>query len=149
MIVWPKVPPALLTLLPTLPGWSGVEVFDGPPVSQGAPSAYCTVGYVLDEGSGGTFNQELGTVDGLREESGEVRCELVVSTGDVDIASVRSAAGDLVDALDAALRADQSLGGVLIGTPTLVLAADFLPVQNAAGASLRVAFSVQYFTLTV
>ncbi len=146
MIVWPKIPPALLALLPTLPGWSRVEVFDGPPVTQGAPSAYCTVGYVLDEGSGGTFNQELGPVDGLREESGEVRCELVVSTGDVDIASVRSAAGDLVDALDAALRTDQSLGGLLSHGSSVVLGADFLPVQNTSGASVRVAMSVQYFT---
>ena len=124
--------------------WPAVEVFDGPPVTGSAPDAYVTVGYVLEEGSAGDFNQERGDVDGLVEETGAVRCELVAATGDVDLPAVMDRVATLLDQLDAAVRADQSLGGVLGACSAVTVAADFAPVQNTSGASVRVAMSVQY-----
>lgn len=151
MIVWPQIPPVLVELLPTLPGWDEVKVFDGRPVMTSPPPVRCTVGYVEDEsGSGGDFNQEVGDIDGLYEESGAVRCELVLTEGGSQVSALRLRAAALVDALDGALRADQTLGGVLDddGAPTVTLGADWLLTQNATGASVRVALSVSYFART-
>ncbi len=145
-LAWPKIPPAILALLPTLPDWTGVEMYDGPPVTASAPPAYCTVGFVLEEASAGDWEQTVGIVDGLLDETGAVRCELVLTTGDVDLASVRTRAINLMDALSSALIADQTLGGVLAHGCTVTLSGDFLPVQNPSGATIRVAFSVSYST---
>ncbi len=145
-LTWPKVPPALLALLPTVPGWNAVETYDGPPVTASAPPAYCTVGFVLEEASAGDWEQSVGIVDGLVDETGAVRCELVLTTGDVDLSQVRSRAITLMDALSSALLADQTLGGVLAHGCTVTLSGDFLPVQNTSGATVRVAFSIAYST---
>lgn len=150
MIAWPKVPPALVALLPTLSGWGDVRIFDGRPVMTSPPPLRCTVGYVEDEtGSAGDFNQEVGSIDGLYDEAGAVRCELVIQVGGSAVTGLRARAAALLDTLDAALRADPSLGGVL-STPgsTVTLGADFVPAQNASGASVRVVFSVSYSTST-
>ncbi len=145
-LTWPKVPPALLVLLPSIPGWATVEVYDGPPVTASAPPAYCTVGFVLEEASAGDWEQNVGVVDGLLDETGAVRCELVLTTGDVDLASVRTRAISLMDALSSALIADQTLGGVLAHGCTVTLSGDFLPAQHPKGATIRVPFSVSYST---
>ena len=46
---WPLLTARLVALLPTLSGWSAVQVFDGPPVTSEIPTSYCTVGYVDDD----------------------------------------------------------------------------------------------------
>jgi len=55
MTAWPVIVARLLELLPTLDGWAGVEVYDGPPVTRDAPADYCTVGFVLDEDVAGSY----------------------------------------------------------------------------------------------
>ncbi len=146
MIVWPKVRAALPAFVASVHGWGSVEVFNGPPVTQGAPADWCSVGFVKDEGSAGDFNQEQGDLDGCREETGEIRCELVLKGDEGSMTELHLRASAYLDALDAALRADQSLGGLLGQGDSVVLGADFLPVQNTSGASVRVAMSIQYFS---
>ncbi len=145
-MTWPKVPAAVIALVEAIPAWSQVKVFDGRPVMTAPPPLRFTVGYVEDEGGAGDFNQEPGDVDGLREETGAVRCELVAQEGGSSLSAKRAQVADLIDALDAALRADQTLGGLLSQGDSVVLGADFLPVQNTSGASVRVAMSIQYVT---
>jgi hypothetical protein len=57
MTAWPLVLGRLLTLLPTLSGWTGVAVYDGPPVTADVPIDYVTVGWVPGEDFGGSFEQ--------------------------------------------------------------------------------------------
>jgi hypothetical protein len=56
----PLVIDATIALLPTLPGWSGVVVLDGPQVTAAAPREYVTVGFVDGEDFGGTFEPIAG-----------------------------------------------------------------------------------------
>lgn len=148
MIVWPKIPPAILALAPTITGWADVTVYNGEPVPRPSDGRYFIVGLVTDETSAGTFNQEPGTVDGLRDESGEVRCELAIGVGESDVLDVvLSDAYVLLNALDAALRADETLGGVLTGASFVTLAGDFVPIKSN-GTAVRVPLSIQYFAQT-
>jgi hypothetical protein len=56
----PLVIDATLALLPTLPGWSTVSVYDGPQVVGDTPREYVTVGFVEGEDFGGTFEPIAG-----------------------------------------------------------------------------------------
>lgn len=145
---WPIVHARLTQILPTLTGWDGVEVFDGPAVTGDAPTSYVTVGYAQDEDSAGSFTKERAPlIDGLDEETGAVRCELVVWSGDADLGPVRAHAFDLIDALDAVVSADQTLG-VLMPSSTARVVVDVLPVQNQSGVVQRLPFSVEYLART-
>lgn len=142
---WPAVRARLVELLPTLPGWADVSVYDGPTVTGEAPEEYATVGYVADEDAAGSFEHERAG-DGFRvEERGFVRCELVVLTGSADLPTVRDRAFALIDALEQEIRRDRTLG-VLSAEGTARLVVDVVPVQNSAGAAQRLVFSLDYFT---
>jgi hypothetical protein len=84
MTAWPLVLGRLLTLLPTLSGWTGVAVYDGPPVTGDAPTDYATVGFVVGEDFGGSF-EIVDEPGGMLTENGTVRTEIVCVTGDVDL----------------------------------------------------------------
>jgi hypothetical protein len=79
----PLVIDRLVSLLPTLPGWSGVTVFDGPQVTAAAPrgvrhSRICRRRGLRRHVRAGRRARRL------LEESGTVRSEIVCQTGDVD-----------------------------------------------------------------
>jgi hypothetical protein len=143
---WPVVHARLVALLPTLAGWPQF-VYDGPPVTGDAPFAYATVGYALNRDGAGSFSQTRAGNGFQVEESGSVQCELVTLTGDADLASMRVQGFALIDVLDASLRADQTLG-VLAPASTCSLSVDVIPEQSTAGAVQRLAFSIDYFTVT-
>lgn len=142
MTAWPTVVSRLLQALPELDGWAQVKVFDGPPVTRSDPAAYCTVGYVLNEDFGGSYERNRGEGN-LPTETGSVRCELVCKTGKTDVASVRARAFAYVDAMQAWVDTDPRLGALSPGS-TADLSVDVEPVQNDAGAAVRVALSVNY-----
>lgn len=144
---WPVVHGRLVALLPTLPGWSGVPVYDGPPVTGDAPMRYVTVGFVNDEVSAGSFAHERAGNGFQVQETGNVRCELVTAIGTADLPEMRAAAFALLDALEVAIRADQTLG-VLPAASTTSLEVDVIPTQSTSGAVQRLVFSVNYFTVT-
>lgn len=142
MSAWPLVVARLVDALPSLDGWGDVTVFDGPPVTGASPTAYCTVGYVVSDEVGGSYERDRGLGD-IPQESGTVRCELVCKTGVVDVASVRTRAFAYVDTCQAWIDLDPTLG-VLKSGSTTDLAVDVEPVQNQAGAAVRVVLSVTY-----
>lgn len=144
---WPVVHARLVALLPSLTGWSGVPVYDGPPVTGDAPTDYCTVGFALNEDSAGNFEHERSGNGFQVQESGGVRCELVVTTGDTDLPTVRARAFTLMDAVEETIRADQTLG-VLSPASTTALTVDVVPAQSTSGAQQRLVFTVGYFTVT-
>jgi hypothetical protein len=143
---WPLVVARLLELLPTLPGWSGVDVLDGPPVTAEVPTDYATVGYVADDNAGAytTVQDPNGF---LSVEDGTVRSQLSCVTGDVDLASTRIRAFALADALDAAVRADRTLG-VLSPAGTSELVVDVITAQNGNGSGQSLIFTLHYQTVT-
>lgn len=140
---WPVVLNRLLVLLPTLPGWSDVEVFDGQPVTGDAPTSFVTVGFVEGEDYGGNYDRVRGAAD-LLEENGAIRSEIVCWSGDVDLPTVRAKAFALADAWEATVAADQTLG-VLPPSSTSSLAVDVAPKQTA-GSQQRLVVTLTYFT---
>lgn len=147
MAWWPIVQARLVTLLPTLPAFAGVTIYDGPAVDDGASKSYATIGHVESGDVGGSYSQPDSTVDTMRQELGEVLCELVAWTGDVDLPTVRAKAFSLADALDATIRADQTLG-VLPTSSTTSLSVDVLPRQDHIGSEQRLLLTVHYTALS-
>lgn len=142
MAAWPSVVARLVAHLPTLPGWAGVEVFDGPPVTQAAPTDYVTVGFVVGEDFAGSYEQSRpGAFD--VEEVGTVRCEVVCTTGDVDLAGRRARAFALVDAWEAWTTANPTLG-VLNQSSSASLSVDVEPQQSGSGSTQRLTVTVSY-----
>jgi hypothetical protein len=143
---WPLVVARLVALLPTLPGWSGVTAFDGPPVTAEVPTDYVTIGYVADDHAGSYDTVQ--DPSGFRwVETGTVRSQLSCVTGDIDLAGTRARVFVLMDAVDAAVRADRRLG-VLSPEGTAELAVDVITVQNANGTAQSLIFTLHYQTVT-
>lgn len=140
---WPKLTERLIALLPTLPGWSAVTVYDGPPVTSDAPIDYITVGWVPGEDFAGSYEQARG-VGNLLEENGSIRSELVCVDGGGDLNAVRDRAFALVDAWEQSLADDQTLG-VLLPSSTASLSVDVEPAQTTAGAVQRLTVTLVYF----
>lgn len=149
--VWPALAARLVALTPTLPGWGAVDVYDGPPVSDGygAPQAWFTVGYVAEDDDSGSYAREESPVSGMVEESGAVRCELVAFSGDAVTADVRTQAFALADALGASIRSDQTLGGALPSGTALALDVSVRTAQTDAGVTFSLVLSVSYQATSV
>ena len=147
-VAWLAAKNKLLALAPTLDGWDTVSVYDGPVVTGDAPTEWFSVGFVPDEDFGGSFEQTYMS-GGLVEESGTVRSELVCWTGDTDLPTVQARAFALFDALQAAVHADDSLGGVLTGGGSASLAVDVQPDQSTGGAAQRLTVTLSYLARSV
>jgi hypothetical protein len=145
---WPLVKARLLELLPTLNGWANVEVYNGPPVGDGVADAYCTVGYVPGDEHSGTGTTTLHGDGFQSSETGQILGQIVVASGDDGLETVEAAAFNLYDALDASVRADRRLGGVLSQEGTTDLQFDVLPIAQGDGAVTTVVFTLSYFTVT-
>ena len=143
---WPLVVARLNALLPTLSEWSAVTVIDGPLVSVDVPSDYMTVGYVADD-QAGTYNQVQDPNGFQYVETGTIRSQLNCLTGDSDLPSVRTRVFALVDALEAAVRADRTLG-VLSPSGTSELDVEVLSLSNANGTAQQLTITLHYQTVT-
>ena len=142
MAAWPQVVAAIVAKLPTLDGWSGVAVFDGEPVTGDNPSDYVTVGHVPGEDFAGSYEQATPTAWAV-EESGTVRSRLVSTGGDVDLTTRRTRAFALVDAWEAWVVSDPTLG-VLEPSSTASLSVDVEPVQDSSGSAVGLIVTVSY-----
>jgi hypothetical protein len=147
---WPAVVAKLVEHVPVLmaatDGWDDGVVYDGEPVTGDAPTEYVTVGYVEGEDFGGSYEQTRngeGGWQGALEESGTVRSELVSWTGDNDIPGMRARAFALVDAWEAWVSSDETLG-VLGPSSISSLAVDVQPIQNANGSAQRLTVTLTY-----
>jgi hypothetical protein len=148
---WPVLKRRLVVLLPTLPGWSGVTVYDGPPVTGDAPTAYCTVGYEAGEDFGGSYEQTRngdGAWQGALQETGTVRCELVLWSGDpADLPALEARAFALVDAWESEVSRDEALG--VLGPPSSAsLSVDVQPVQTSGYTAQRLTVTVTYLAVS-
>ena len=146
---WPRVVARLLTLLPTLPGWSAVAVYDGLPITLDTPTDYITVGYVANP------NQVAGAYSTVQDpngfqwaETGTVESQLNCTTGDADLPGMRARAFALADALDASVRADRTLGGTLSPAGTSELDVSVESLENGAGTAMSLLLTLHYQTVT-
>ena len=142
MTAWPVVKGRFAVLAAGLSGWSQVSVYNGPVVTGEAPTEFFTVGFVPGEDFGGSYEQDRGLGD-VPQEVGTVRSELVCSSGDTDMVTVEARAFALVDALQAAVDADPTLGVMRSGS-TSALSVDVQPQQTTAGAVQRLVVTVSY-----
>ncbi len=145
---WPLLLDRLIVLLPTLPGWGGVVVYDGEPVTSEYPPEYVTVGFVPGEDFGGSYEQTRNGTgwQGALEETGTIRSELVVWSGDSDqLPAHRARAFALVDAWEAEVSRDERLG-VLAPSSTSSLAVDVQPAQTEDGSAQRLIVTLTYFS---
>ena len=139
---WPVVVNRLVALLPTLTGWSAIDVHDGPPVSLDNLS-YCVVGST-DNGPSGSYRPTRGGDGWTVEESGSVSCRLVIEASEEDIAASRATAALLMDALSASILTDQTLGVLRAGSTT-ELNVSISALQNQQGSAQTLDFTVNYF----
>jgi len=145
MIAWPGVVGYLLTTLPTLPGWSAVDVYDGEPVTGSDPTDWVSVGYITDD-HGGTFTRNNNPDGSGVDEVGDVRCDLTCQSGDSGLADVRARAFTLASALDRHLNADRTLGGVLSQNGTTTLTVGVLSIEAPTGVAQSLSLTVSYTT---
>jgi hypothetical protein len=144
---WAAVVDYLLTLLPTLSGWSQVAVYDTDPITSDTPAAYAVVARTSDDNTSGSFIRSE-QPSGLILESGTVRVHIVTRTGDIDPAGMRVSGFALLNAMEAALLADQTLGGILGVLGTLDLTVDILSVAATGGVAQSLIVSTNYTSLT-
>jgi hypothetical protein len=144
---WPDVYQGLLTLLSSLPAFSGVPVYDGQPITQDYPAAWVTVGFVIDD-SAGQFAQVRDTSDFATVETGDIKCHLAAVDGGTDLSVTRTKAFGLLAAWQAAVEADQTLGGAIPAGSVVHLSTAVLDPQNQQGSATSLLVTVSYQTLT-
>lgn len=145
-VLWPAVYAWELAALPTLPGWSDVAVYDGPPVTGDDPEWYVTVGWVNDP-EAGTWQRQRAPSGMEMLEEGDIRSTLTCQTGDVDLASMRTKAFDLINEFAATVEVDRSLGGILPPQSEVSVAATVQSIQNPQGSAQSVTFALHYYAV--
>jgi hypothetical protein len=144
---WPAVAGWLLTTLPTLPGWSGIVVYDGEPDTGDSPTDFATVGFTTSGDVGGEFT-EVVSDDGLFvNEQGHVYVDIACQSGDSDLATVRSRCFGLLDSLRAVVKADHTLGGVLSANGDVSIICQPLNIKNQAGVAQAIVVTFGYQTI--
>jgi hypothetical protein len=150
---WPLIVDQLVTLLPALPGWAEVTVYDGRPTVPSPPLVYCTVGYVRL--AAGDTDEQAGSFTKTRDpdgfqyvEVGDIRCQINTGMVGIDMPGQRAALFALADAIEASVRADRTLGGVLSPTSTLDLSVEVLAAINSGGTAASAVLTFLYSTVT-
>jgi hypothetical protein len=94
-----------------------VPVYDEDPVTNEPDPQFVVVGddWDPDSESASTFTQEWADLGcSSRYERGSIPCVVVASSGDTDPSAVRQQAFALLAPIEAALRADRTLGGLVM-----------------------------------
>lgn len=125
---------------------SGVQVADGPQVNSDASQQWLFVGFDGDtptnQNQSATMQQDMFAFSRVKSEEGDVLCAAVTVQGPPEIPAVRQQAYAIVSAAEDALRADSTLGGLVMNA--YVSGHNYYPVQTTSGAKVRVVFTVRY-----
>lgn len=130
----------------------GVQVFEGPRNRGSTPKKYLLIGVNgLDELEAGMRSNQVSSSlsgDGWRDEAGEVDSTAVVWTGGEDMTQIRLEAEAMVDACEAALSADRTLGGLLRLTGLAeITGLDIREQRTTKGPSVEAVFTTSYNTV--
>lgn len=137
---------ALVTVFQTAVGAS-VPVYDALPVTAAADLQLVLVGDDGDANSDEpaattTQTRETRNIVGAYTEAGDVTCAVICQTGDDDVPALRVASRALMAAVEAAVRADPTLGGVVVRA--LIETVTLWQIRNANGSAVRRVFTVHY-----
>lgn len=125
---------------------TGVQVVDGPQVTSDPSDDWLFVGFnggSPDEfNEGATAAQSRMAFQRVKQEDGQVTCAVVSVAGDTEIPSLRARAYGFVSAAEDAVRADATLGGLVMDA--FVSEHRYSPVQTQQGAKVRIVFTVTY-----
>lgn len=104
----------------------------------------CYDGDEPDDSTEGASADQVPIAGGnIRREDGEITCAVVaVLGGTIDIPAVRARALAVVDDCEDALRADKTLGGLVMQAH--LTAQRFIPMKTDKGSKGRVVFTVSY-----
>ena len=123
-----------------------VQVVDGPQANSDASPDWLFAGHdggsPTDENEAAITQQNLMAFARTKGEDAEVRCAAIAVRGDTDIVSARQRAYAIVSAAEDALRADMTLGGLVMHA--YVSSHTYIPAQTDKGAKVRVVFTVTY-----
>lgn len=127
---------------------SAEVVYDGPRVTSESPSDFLVIGGTEDpDDEPSSFDQSWNGLGArTKNEAGEVTCAVLVGTGDDDVKVARDRALVILAELEAAVRADPSLGGVLSGGWAHVSGGRHTQRLNTQGLYVRIVFTVAYQT---
>jgi hypothetical protein len=125
---------------------SGVQVVDGPQANSDSANEWLFVGFngdVPDEAAEAvSAQQDWMAFAKTKQETADVTCAVVVRSGDTDTVSVRARAFDILADAEDTLRADLTLGGLVMQSH--ISAHQYIPVITQSGAKVRVTFTVTY-----
>jgi len=140
-VLWPIVRDRLVEILPTLPGFTSVTVYDGPVTSGDTPGTYVTVGWqpVTEEVSAGSFTQLEGPDGFSVTEDGAVLMEFAAVTGDSTVPDAFAMYGALATWLQANPRL-----GILVPGSLASLQVEVAEAQNTSGAVQRLLVALLY-----
>lgn len=149
-LLWPNVYSAVLTALPSLSGWSGVTLFDGPPVGGSAPQQWAALGIASidpEDDNNGTLHLELSPIGNhFAVETGDVPLLIVVGSGTVaDYATNRATAFTLANAVRAWFLNDPTFGVLPVGSSS-ALDVTVASKQNRAGTAYALVLIFTYET---
>jgi hypothetical protein len=137
---------ALTALWQAAPALDDVQVVDGPQANAESAPEWLFVGYdadTLNENTeGASAEQDWMAFARTKQEEGQVVCSVVVRSGEVNIAAVRTRAFEIVSAAEDALRSDPLLGGLAM--QTWLSDQRFIPMVTTSGCKARVVFTVTY-----
>ena len=123
-----------------------VQVVDGPQVNSDPSSDWLFVGHDADRpddtNDGAVATQDWMAFQRTKEEDGEVTCAIVVVSGDTAIPTVRARALDILSDAEDALRANPTIGGLVMKSHVSEIR--FIPVVTSDGSKARVVFTVTY-----
>lgn len=127
-------------------GLTDVEVVDGPQANSDPANRWLYVG--SDGGAASesdvaiSATQDWHTFPRGKLEVADVTCALGVRAGEPTVAAVRAQAYELFAAADDLLRADKTLGDLVM--QARVTSHQFYPAVTTSGAKARVVFTVNY-----
>lgn len=139
----PEVIDALVSRLQADSGLAGVQVVDGPAVTEESSPDWLIIGYDADQE--GDF-QAASTVGGWtslatgREEQWQVTVACIAGRGDTEVRAARERAYEIGDRVDLLLAADPSIG--LRSVEAAVEASTLQQAQTGQGVQVRLLLTV-------
>jgi hypothetical protein len=126
------------------------QVFDGDPLTEEQVTSYVLVGHDGGETPGPSSSTTLSRAafeQDTRDEAGVIFLAVVATTGVVedDLSACRAATLVTLTELEAALRADSTLGGAV--ADSWVSSVDMFPDRNDEGAEVRRVVTLSYEAL--
>lgn len=141
----PDLIDALVAALQASADLPGVNVVDGPLVSNSAASEWVFVGYDGDPGgesqATSTLQEWAGIGAKAKSEEIALTCSVLVRSGSTDVKPLRDRAFQIFAAVEAVVRADPAL---TLPPPTVcnISEHNFFPEQTAQGLQGRLPFTV-------